>query len=217
LATALERAIASSSVLLKEALVGRIRACEAEKQVSLEQEAAEEERARAAALSQEKTVLVDELQQHLVQVRMLRKEAGALRQEAQDAKEQARLQQQHQEEIGHQEEMAESAEGTPPQAVEVNPPLQEEVIAIAAHPSPPAAAEEEPPSPAPIVIADDTGTWRRRYEHLAGLLAKQTKQNSAMASRLATSGRTKPSSSRRSSPRRRIIPPAATPLPLGEP
>ncbi|CAN0460975.1 unnamed protein product, partial [Ectocarpus sp. 12 AP-2014] len=56
LAAALERAIASSSVLLKEALVGRIRACEAEKQLSLEQEAAEEERAKAAALAQEKTV-----------------------------------------------------------------------------------------------------------------------------------------------------------------
>ena len=34
LATALERAIASASVLLREALVGRIRACEAEKQVT---------------------------------------------------------------------------------------------------------------------------------------------------------------------------------------
>ncbi|CAM9135419.1 unnamed protein product, partial [Ectocarpus sp. 4 AP-2014] len=192
LAAALERAIASSSVLLKEALVGRIRACEAEKQVSLEQEAAEEERAKAAALSQEKTVLVDELQQHLVQVRMLRKEVGALR----------------------QEEMAEAAEGMHVQAAEANPPPQEEVIDDAAPPSPHAAAEEEP---SPTVVADDTGTWRRRYEHLAGLLAEQTKQNSAMAGQLATSGRTRPSSSRRSSPRRRIVPPAETPLSLGTP
>lgn len=105
---------------------------------------------------------------------MLRKEVGALRQEAQDAKEQARPQQQH------QEEMAEAAEGMHAQAVEASPPPQEDVIAIAASPSPPASAEEEPPSPAPIVVADDTGTWRRRYEHLAGLLAEQTKQNSAM-------------------------------------
>ncbi|CAM9739219.1 unnamed protein product, partial [Ectocarpus sp. 8 AP-2014] len=37
------------------------------------------------------------------------------------------------------------------------------------------------------------------------------------ASRLATSGRTRPSSSRRSSPLRRIVPPAETPLSLGTP
>ncbi|CAN0435206.1 unnamed protein product, partial [Ectocarpus sp. 12 AP-2014] len=191
LTAALERAIASSSVLLKEALVGRIRACEAEKQVLLEQEAAEEERAKTAALSQERTVLVDELQQHLVQVRMLRKEVGALR----------------------QEEMAEAAQGMHVQAAEANTPPQE-VVDIAAPPFPHAAAEEEPP---PTVVADDTGTWRRRYEHLAGLLAEQTKQNSAMAGRLAASGRTRPSSSRRSSPRRRIVPPAETPLALGTP
>ena len=36
------------------------------RQVSLEQEAAEEERAKAEALSQEKMSLADELQQHLV-------------------------------------------------------------------------------------------------------------------------------------------------------
>ncbi|CAM9739149.1 unnamed protein product, partial [Ectocarpus sp. 8 AP-2014] len=105
---------------------------------------------------------------------MLRKEVEALRQEDQ----QARLQQQH------QEEMVEAAEGMHAQPAEANPPPQEEVIDIAAPPSPHAAAEEEPP---PTVVADDTGTWRRRYEHLAGLLAEQTKQNSATASRLATS------------------------------
>lgn len=74
LAAALERAIASASVLLREALVGRIRACEAEKQVGVSvrcvqlepQRIRHDARPMAGGLSRSVCILVRRLPQNLV-------------------------------------------------------------------------------------------------------------------------------------------------------
>eukprot|EP00752_Nemacystus_decipiens_P003048 g2825.t1 len=177
LATALERAIASASVLLREALVGRIRACEAEKQVSLEQEAAEEAHARVEVLSQEKTSLADEVQKHLTQARAMREEIAALRKDMGDAKEQTHCGKNNEEEDRQaqiRQVQAEEHEGDAPVQVEQPP--------------------QEPP-PSLLEAVDDSATWRRRYEHLAGLLAEQTKRSGDKAIPLTTPIKT------RSSPR----------------
>lgn len=98
------------------------------------------------------------------QARALREEIAALRKDAEEAKEQAHRPQNEQEEEEqvqrHQVQAEEDEEDAP---VQVEKPQQ------------------EPPLSLPEVV-DDSATWRRRYEHLAGLLAEQTKGSSEKVS-----------------------------------
>lgn len=113
------------------------------------------------------------------QARVLRTEIAALRKDAQDAKEQPNSPQNEEEEEGQaqpQQMHAEEHEGYA--VVQLTQPPQERpaVDATVATSPPPAPMAASPPSLPEVV--DDSATWRRRYEHLAGLLAEQTKRSS---------------------------------------
>lgn len=97
---------------------------------------------------------------------MLRNEVAAFRQEAENAKENLRLQREEHISINKVEK------DTPPALDQQQEQLQPPPL------SPPAVIEDTRPSPKveEAVVADDSATWRRRYEHLAGLLTEQAKE-----------------------------------------
>lgn len=147
------------------------------------------------------------------QTSVLRSEVAALRHEAQEAKDSFHRQQQEQEDARLQEAAADADEiqDAAAQAKSATPPPP---VALAASPPPPTHEEEReeqetPPPPLPSVVndsarakqekqetpfppspvvVDDSATWRRRYEHLAGLLAKQTNQKRGKVSSEKTRG-----------------------------
>lgn len=116
------------------------------------------------------------------QARALRQEVAALQNEAEKAKGQPRHPQNEEEEPGHvrhQQVHAKEHEGDA--TAEADQRQEPPVADVAVTPSPPTNASAASSPSQPEVIGDST-RWRRRYEHLAGLLAEQTKRSSEKVS-----------------------------------